>query len=250
MTPGTRGLRRVPRVRRRLSRSGRTCCEPRPRTTYACQYGRPRRHDRDPGDAGRRPDRSRASPRTRPGRTGGPGDRHGPRVHGVVAAADGVADRAALQPDGGRRDVRLPRPRAVRRPVHAGRQGDLRPGCRGPLRAPARVRPRRDGGVLHGRLRGAAAGRAARRRRRRGRRERARPLVLPGHRGDAPGALRGRAPRRTAVRQARAEHTDLPGALAGTGTRAARARRRAHLAGPRAGRARGQGHLLPARPRP
>ena len=221
-----------------------------------------RHHDRHPGHRRWRPDRRRAPARARGARPGGavtaraaprptgPRDRGGARLHPVLAAPDGVVHRRAVQPRGGRGDLRLPRPRPVRRALHPRRQGGQRPRRGRQVRPRARLRQGRHGRVLDGRQRGAPAGGAAPRRRRGGLGQRPRPLVLPRHRADAPGPLRGRKAPRPGVHQARAEDQDLARGLAGARPDAARRGGGDDLAHAAADRARRPGRLLPARARP
>ena len=128
----------------------------------------------------------------------------------------GVEGRHPAEPVRRRGQLRLPRPRPVRRVVHDGRPGDQgRRRGRG-LRPRARLRQDRHRRLLHGRLDRAAARRPARRRRRRRLGQRARPLVLPGHRAHAAGALRHREPGRPDVRAPVPGHH---GSAAAAGTR-------------------------------
>ena len=85
--------------------------------------------------------------------------------------------------------------------------------------------------------------------RRGGFRQRSRPLVLPGHRTHAAGALRGGTPSRPVRHQALAEDQDQPGGLEADPGPAGRGGR-ADLPGSAADRARRAGPLLPARARP
>ncbi len=131
-----------------------------------------------------------------------------------------MADRDPAEPDRRGGELRFPRPRAVRRPVHPRRPRDQGSGRRRQVRQAAGVPADRDGGVLHGRVDRGAARRPGRRRGRGGLGERPGALVLPRHRADAAGALGGGTPVRAAGDQAVPQDQGELGPL-GSGARAA-----------------------------
>ncbi|CAK7288158.1 hypothetical protein SGPA1_60060 [Streptomyces misionensis JCM 4497] len=114
----------------------------------------------------------------------------------------------------------------------------------------ARLRTRAggDGRLLHGRLGGAAArGPVPGHGRRGGRGQRARPLVLPGHRPDAPAALAGHPPDGPPGRPLRPAHPHPPPGL-GPGAALPGGGGPADRSDPAAHRPRRPRRLLPPRP--
>ncbi len=174
-------------------------------------YEQARAEGRDPGDRGWRAHRGGPRSRRRPA-----GHHRRARVHAELAASGGVAGGDAAEPLRRRGHLRLPRPRPVRRGVHARRPGGQGRRGRGGLRARAGLHPDRHRRVLHGRLDRAAARRAGRRGGRCRGGQQPGPLVLPRHQADAAGALRHRAPGGP-VRRPQLPAT--PGSAAAGGTR-------------------------------
>ncbi len=163
--------------------------------------------------------------------------RRRPRLHRLLAPPVDPAGGADLRRARRRDQLRLPWPRPVRRPQHRRRPRGARSRRRRRLGPRARLRQHRhrrllDGGVHRGPPRRPDRGLA------RGRRgQRAQPLVLPGYRADAPGALGDRAPAGPAGLPGRPAYPHLVGRLAHRAGSAGRARG-PDLTGTAAGRAR------------